>query len=163
MIVRLLLVPEYREVTGFLPFDLQSPLSPVMIGVELGAFEKGAAAQIYRIFAGVDFAAGLFIAFLFSALWAWIFTKAPTRVFDFLKRGGILMMPAYVVVLDAITKVGYARILGFDAPGYGEIIAFCATVHRLKFALIDIRNYVTVAFLLIAAIALLRRFRNAGR
>ncbi len=153
----LVLAPQYREITGFAPFDLQSRLSPFMIGVELGAFEKAAAAGIYRIFAGVDFAAGIVTALLFSVFWTWIFTKAPARMFDFLKRGGVLMLPAYAVVLDAITKVGYARLLGgLNGPGYAETIEFCATVHRLKFALIDIRNVVTLALLVIAAIGLWR-------
>ena len=67
------------------------------------------------------------------------------------------MLPFYVVILDAVTKVGYMRLLGgLAGPSYAATIELCATVHRLKFALIDIRNYATLALVLIAAISLLR-------
>lgn len=157
LLARAYLVPIYREITGFVPFELQSQLSKFMIAVELGAFEKGAASEIYRVFAAVDFAAGIFSALLFSALWVWLFAKAPSRVFGYLKRGGIAFLPFYVVVLDVITKVGYTRLLGeLDSASFAATIELCAAVHRLKFALVDIRNYATIALLLIAAVSLLR-------
>jgi hypothetical protein len=157
---RLYVVPIYREITGFVPFDLQSRLSKFMIAVELGAFDKGAAADIYRVFAALDFGAGIFTALLFAASWNWIFAKAPTRTFRLLTRGGIVLLPAYVVMLDAVAKVGYLRVLGdLSGPSYAATIEFCVAVHGLKFALIDIRNYGTLAIIVIAAATLVRRRR----
>jgi hypothetical protein len=154
----LLLVPPYREITGFAPFDLQFPLSQVMIGIELGAFAKNAAAWAYTHFAIAHFAFGLATAVLFALAWAWLFEKCPTRMFGFFMRGGILMLPFYVVLLDAVEKAGFSRLLsGAAAQSYSATIEFCVTVHRLKFALADIRNYVTLAIVVIVGITLLRR------
>jgi len=161
LLARFALAPVYRDLTGFLPFDLQVPLSRFMIGVELGAFDGASAISAYVIFAAIHFAFGIAVAALFTLLWAWLFSLTSSRVFAFLKRGGILMVPWYVVIVDLLGKVGFYRLLGgLQWPAYALTIELCAPLHRFKFAMADIRNYVTIAFVLIVVVDIVRR-RNA--
>jgi len=165
LVENLSLVPAYREITGFVPFDLQFPLSNFMIGVELGAFNKAAALDVYKVFAAVDVVYMAAVAAMFTLLWIWLFSLVPLRFFTFLKRGGILMIPTYVVVLDIVTKTGFFRLLqGLSGEDFTDTIEFCTIVHRLKYAVIDIRNYVTIAFVLVAVtyVILRRRARRDG-
>ena len=150
---RLALSANYRGITGFLPFDLQFPLSAFMVAVELGAFDKGVALSSYAYFAIVDIAFVLATAWLFTLYWTWLFIKSPTRLFTFLVRGGIQLLPSYIVVLDLAAKAGFFRVLGSPAGHSSSAgIEFTIAVHRLKYAVIDIRNLLTVAFLLAIAL-----------
>lgn len=163
LVERTTLIPAYREITGFTPFDLQAPLSHVMIGVELGAFEERAARGAYSAFAAVDFALGVATAAMFTFLWMWLFEKAPSRIFAFLKRGGTLMVPTYAVVLDMAAKLGFYRLLqGLSGEALADTIEFCATIHRLHIALADIRNILTAVFLALATGVIVRRLRGRG-
>ena len=161
LVVSLLLIPAYREVTGFIPFDAQARLSHFMIGVELGAVDKGKATQIYALFAAVDVVYAAATAWLFILFWSWLFAMAPTRLFAFLMRGGILLVPFYVFILDVIAKVGFFRLVrGLDDSAYAAAVDFSVMVHRLGFALRDLRSYLTMAFLLAIAIGFLLRRRR---
>lgn len=163
LVERASLIPAYREITGFAPFDLQKPLSQVMIGIELGAFEERTAIGAYAAFAAVDFVRGAALAAMLTFLWMWMFEKAPTKAFTFLKRGGILMLPSYVVSLDMAAKVGLYRLLqGLNGNALTETIAFCATVHRLQLAVADIRDILAAAFLGVAAAVAVKRLRKSG-
>ena len=157
------LAPAYRELTGFLPFDLQYPLSRFMIGVELGAFDGANAIKSYVVFAAVHFAFGIAVAAVFTLLWAWLFSMTSSRVIAFLRRGGILMVPWYVVIVDLLGKVGFFRLLGGLAwPDHATAVELCAPLHRFKFAMMDIRNYVTIALVLVVVVDVVMR-KNAGR
>ncbi len=154
LVARLALAQHYRGFTGFTPFDLQHPLSVFMMAVELGAFDEGTATVAYLFFAVVDFAFVIATAWLFTLFWTWLFVRSPTRLSGFLVRGGILLLPSYVVVLDLAAKAGFVRLLaGLEGQSYAATMEFCATVHRLKFAVIDIRNGLTAALLILVVIA----------
>lgn len=151
LLVRLVLIPAYQDVTGFIPFDAQPRLSQVMIGIELGAFAKGAATDAYTLFAMGDIVRGMAVAWFFTLVWAWLFAKAPSRLFGFLARGGIFLVPTYVVILDVAAKLGFYRLLlGLSDPDYSAVANFSVTAHRLSFALADLRLYLTAGFILIA-------------
>ena len=161
LVVSLLLIPAYREVTGFIPFEAQPRLSHFMIGVELGAVDKGKATHIYALFAAVDVVYAAATAWLFTLFWNWLFTMAPTRLFAFLTRGGILLVPFYVFILDVVAKVGFFQLVrGLDDSAYAAAVDFSVLVHRFGFALRDLRNYLTVAFPLAVAIGFLLRRRR---
>lgn len=163
LVERVTLIPAYREITGFEPFDLQTPLSHVMIGIELGAFDERLAAGPYTAFAAVDFALTVAIAAMFTFLWMWLFAKAPNRLFAFLKRGGIMLMPTYVVILDMAAKVAFYRLLqGLSGEALTETIEFSATIHRLHMAVADIRNILTAVFAALVTAAVVRRLRGRG-
>lgn len=162
LVVSLLLIPAYREVTGFIPFDAQDRLSHFMVGVELGAVDKGKATQIYALFAAVDTLYAVATAWLFTLFWSWLFDMAPTRLFAFLTRGGILMVPFYVLILDVVAKAGFFRLVrGLDDAAYAVTVDFAVMIHRLGFALRDLRNYLTVAFLVAIAVGFLLRRRRS--
>ena len=163
LVERVSLILAYRAITGFAPFDLQTPLSQVMIGIELGAFEERAAIGAYAAFAAVDFMLGVALAAMFTFLWMWLFEKAPTKAFTFLKRGGILMLPSYVVILDMAAKVGFYRLLqGLGGEALAETIEFCATVHRLHLAVADIRDIMAAVFVGVAAAVAAKRLRKSA-
>ena len=158
LVSHFVLVPAYHDVSGFAPFDVQFPLSPFAIAVELGGYAEGSATDAYLLFAVVDFAFAVAAAWLFTAAWVWLFSKVPTRLFAFLMRGGIFMVPFYAVVLDLAAKVGFFRLVrGLTGPSYAATIEFCTTVHRFESALLDMRYYLTAAFLLTGATELLMR------
>jgi len=158
---RFVFAENYRAQTGFLPFDLQFPLTQFMIGIELGAFKRGTATSAYVAFVAANLAYIVALAWFFTALWMWIFTKQPNRVFHFLTRGGILMMPTYIVVMDIAAKVCFYMIVeGHRTDLYADIVAVAVTIHRLKFAVIDIRDYLTLGFLAAAALSILHKRRT---
>jgi hypothetical protein len=158
--VKFALIPPYESMTGYVPFDAQPRLSQFMVGVELGAFAKGEATGAYALFAAGDALSAAASAWLFMLFWTWLFAEVPTRLFAFLSRGGIIMMPLYVLVLDVAAKVAFFRLVnGLEEPAYAATVDFSVFVHRLAVALADIRNAVTAALVLIAAVSLLlKRF-----
>jgi hypothetical protein len=158
LISHLVLAPAYREVSGFAPFDVQFPLSPFAIAVELGGYAEKSATAAYTLFAAVDFAYQLAMACLVTLVWVWLFAKVPIPIFAFLKRGGILLVPFYGVTLDLAAKIGFFRLVGgLAGSSYATTVDFCASAHRLESALIDIRYYLTAVFLLIVALRFLLR------
>jgi hypothetical protein len=164
LIVRFALIPAYRDITGFVPFDAHARLSRVMIGIELGAFPQGAATGVYIVFALVDIARAAAAAWLFVLAWRWLFEYFPARLSGFLSRGGILLVPVYVVALDIAAKVGFFRLLeSGSVAAHTALVDFSVMAHRMGFALADARNYLTVGFILIAAIGFWRRMRAARR
>jgi len=164
LIVRFALIPAYRDITGFVPFDAHARLSRVMIGIELGAFPQGAATGAYAVFALVDAARAVAVAWLFVLAWRWLFDYFPARLFGFLARGGILLVPVYVVALDVAAKVGFYRVLeSGSVSAQIALVDFCVMAHRMGLALADARNYLTAGFMLIAAIGFWRRYRAPRR
>ncbi|MBY0509520.1 MAG: hypothetical protein K2P94_05150 [Rhodospirillaceae bacterium] len=154
--VQFALIPPYEAITGYLPFDAQPRLSQFMVGVELGAFAKGTATMAYVMYAIGDALADMATAWLFVLFWHGLFEKIPTRLFAFLARGGILLVPLYVLAMDLAAKAGFFRLLnGVEGPSYAATADFSVTVHRLAMVLADLRNYLTAAFVVIAIVSLL--------
>jgi hypothetical protein len=161
LVSRYIAVPIYRDVAGFTPFDVQESLSRFMIAFELGAIGKDAATGAYVLFALVDAPAVLATAWFFAVFWTWLFIKNRTRLFSFLMRGGIIMLPFYVVVLDFAAKVAFFRLLrGLAGDSYGATVDFAVMAHRLKFAFIDLRDYLSVALLVASVFAVFLRRRR---
>jgi hypothetical protein len=157
-IVRYAVIPPYLDVVGFIPFDAQPRLSHIMVGIELSAFRRGVPADVYLLFAIVDFLSAAATACAFTIGWIWLFARVPNRIFAFLKRGGILLLPSYVLLLDAIMKVAFYRLVGgIDSGAYAAGIEFAVMVHRLGSALTDVRNYLTAAFVIAAVTGLILR------
>jgi hypothetical protein len=160
VLARLVLSEAYRAQTTFLPFDLQFPLTQFMIAIELGVFKRGTATAAYAAFAAADLVYAVAVAWFFTGLWVWLFAAQPSRLFHFLKRGGILMLPWYIVAMDAANKIGFYLIVdGRWMESYGEIVNVVVTVHRLKFAMSDIRDYLTLGFLVVAGLSVLQKMR----
>jgi hypothetical protein len=158
LVVQFVVIPPYREITGFIPFDAQPRLSHVMVGIELGAVAKGTAAGAYVVFALVDALSAAATAWAFTLGWVLLFALAPNRIFAFLTRGGIMMIPLYVLALDLVAKVGFFRLVsGLDGPDYSAAIDFSVLTHRLELAMTDLRNYLTAGFLLMAMTGMVLR------
>ncbi len=145
----------FRGVAGFEPFDLQASLSRNMLAIELGTMDKGAATGFYIPFMVIDEMFAVASAFAYALFWAWLFAKVPTRVFYFLSQGGILLTPFAAIFCDLAAKGGFVRLLhGLSGPAYAATIEFSVTAHRLKYAFVDLRNYLSLAFVLVACISL---------
>jgi hypothetical protein len=156
LLSRFVMAAVFTSAAGFVPFDLQSPLNRYAIAIQLGTIEKGSAVMFYAPFAVVDVLSAFTAAWFYAVFWAWLFAKVPNRVFAFFASGGILLTPFVAVGFDLAAKAGFARLIaGLTGPSYAAAIAFSADANRLKFAFIDLRNYLTLAFLLIALTALI--------
>jgi hypothetical protein len=161
LVSRYAAVPMYRGIVGFTPFDAQPSLSRIMVAVELGASGNVSATSAYLLFAAIDAVAVAAAAWLFAALWMWLFVRVPTRLFAFLMRGGIVLLPFYVVALDMMAKVAFFRLVrGLSGESYAATIEFAVAVHRLKFAFVDVRNYLTAALLFATVLAVFLRRRQ---
>jgi hypothetical protein len=152
---RLFLSSAFRSVTGFVPFDLQFPLGRQAIAIQLGALGKGVAAQAYVPFAIADALLALAAAWAIALLWLWIFHKAPNRLFVFLSRGGIFLVPVTAGVLDIAENVEFYRLIhGLSGPAYADTIEMTTSVHALKSAFVYVRDYLTAAVVLVGLLTL---------
>ena len=63
-----------------------------------------------------------------------------------------------MLILDLVGKAGFFRLVsGLDGDAYTDTIDFSVTVHRLAFALTDVRNALTAAFVLAAVTEMVLR------
>ena len=155
LLSRFVMAAIFREVAGFEPFDLQAPLSRNMLAIELGTMDKGTAMGFYIPFMAIDVLFAVASAFVYALFWGWLFAKVPTRLFAFLRQGGILLAPFAAIFCDLAAKGGFVRLLhGLSGPAYAAAIEFSVTAHRFKYAFVDLRNYLSVAFVLVACISL---------
>lgn len=157
VLLRVVLVPYFKSATGFVPFDMQFPLSHYTIPIQLGAYGN-AAAGAYLPFLMVDLLLASISAGALMLLWGWLF-RAPSAAFGFFERGGIFLVPIYTLVCDVCENVAFARLVARSLAGeaYADAIQFAVIVHRLRGALLDLQVILTVTFVIIFAVACLRR------
>ena len=148
----------FRSAVGFVPFDIQPRLNREMVVIQLGAMPVDRALLPYALFALGDVVVAIVIALFITALWSWMFRKAPNRVFAVVAGGGILIFPAIAALMEIAEHILVFRLI---ANGNGAALARLADLtvmlHGLKNAFVDARVGLTVAFGLIALIVLWRR------
>lgn len=157
LMLRAVLVPYFRSATGFVPFDMQFPLSHYTIPIQLGAYSTAAAAA-YLPFLMVDLLLATVSAGALMLLWGWLF-RVSSPVFAFFERGGIFLVPIYTLICDVGENVAFARLVarGLAGEAYSDAIQIAVIVHRLRGALLDLQVILTVTFVIVFAIACLRR------
>jgi hypothetical protein len=152
-----LLIPHFQAVTSFKPFDVQFPLTRHMIAIQLGAYEE-AAGPAYFPFLMVDTLLAFVSAGALMLLWAWLFRQYRTRVFSFLERGAVILIPAYTLACDFAENIAFARLIGgLSGESYASTIQFAVTVHNIRGALLDLQVILTVVFVILFALAASKR------
>ncbi|MBL8644484.1 MAG: hypothetical protein JNK21_11175 [Rhodospirillaceae bacterium] len=159
LIFNLVLTPIYQSVSaGFVPFDLQFPLSQEMIVIQLGAMTP-ATPRAYLNFAVLDFAFPLFGAAFFILLWAWLVNKSTSGALRGVYRRGWWIWALFPAVCDLAENVAFLSILFSHPIILPDTLEFAIDVHRGKMVFMAIAQAITVAVVLAAGIAYLRRPR----
>lgn len=145
------LVPYFRDVTGFVPFDVQFPLTRFMMAIQLGAYHSPAAARVaYLPFLVIDVLYAFASAASLMFLWTWLFMRQPNQIFDFLERGAVVLVPAYTLICDVGENIAFAWLVG-DRSGEGHPIGFwlAEVIHGVRGALLDLQMILTGVFVII--------------
>ncbi len=159
---RLYVVRVFFAATGFIPFDLQAALKPPTIAIQLGAYQSPGVERLYSAFAVVDAMFAVAVAAAVALSWLWLSARAPNRLFDFLMRGGVIVLPVISGTLDVIENVGFHRLIGgLKGESYADTIQLTATLHQVKTASIYVRDFLTVVF--VGVTLLLLWWRRAAR
>ncbi len=147
------LIPNFQAATTFKPFDVQSPLTRYMIAIQLGAYED-AAAPAYLPFILVDTLLAFVSAAALMLLWSWLFAAQSTRVFTFLERGLVVLVPVYTLLCNIAENIAFARLIGgLPAESYVGTLEFAVTIHSVHTAFLDLQMILTVVFVVLFALA----------
>ncbi|MGE4062439.1 MAG: hypothetical protein AB7E79_03635 [Rhodospirillaceae bacterium] len=147
------LIPHFQAATTFKPFDVQFPLTKYMIAIQLGAYEETAAAA-YLPFVVVDLLLALVSTAALMLLWAWLFRAQPNRLFAFLERGAIFLLPVYTLACDIAENVAFARLIGgLAGANYAGTIDFAVMIHGVRGALLDLQVILTVVFVILYSLS----------
>lgn len=157
----LVLVPQYQRASGgFVPFDLQVPLTQGMIAIQRGAFSDGTLAAYLR-FAAADTLFPPAAALVLILLWAGLVGRAGhARLVRWYDEG--LWLAALIPMLfDWAENVLFIRIVAAAEP-LPEVFDLAVAVHRAKDFALSLTAAITVALAVGAALGWLRR-RRADR
>ncbi len=148
LIFNLVLTPIYQSVSaGFVPFDLQFPLSLEMIVIQLGAMTD-ATPNAYLGFAILDFAFPLFGAVFFILFWAWLVNKSRSPALVGLYHRGWWIFALFPCFCDWAENVAFLLILFSHPIIRPEAMMFAIDVHKGKMVFMAIAQAMTVALLI---------------
>ncbi len=148
LIFNLVLTPIYQSVSaGFVPFDLQFPLSIEMIVIQLGAMTD-ATPKAYLNFAILDFAFPLFGASFFILFWAWLATKSRSPALVGLYRRGWWIFALFPCFCDWAENVAFLQILFAHPLIQPDTMDFAIKVHKGKMMFMAVAQAMTVALLI---------------
>jgi len=144
--------------TGFVPLDLQFPLKPQTVAIQLGAYTGSDVERLYSAFALVDAMFAVAMAAAVTLSWLWLSVRTPNPLFASMKRGGLFLVPLVAGLLDVAENVGFHRLIaGVHGEAYANTIQFTTTLHDVKASLIYIRDVVTIGFVGLTLLLLWRR------
>ncbi|MDX2225206.1 MAG: hypothetical protein SFV21_20785 [Rhodospirillaceae bacterium] len=157
-----LLVPQYQRATGgFVPFDLQVPLTQEMIGIQRGAFSEETLSAYLR-FAATDFLFPPAAAVTLILLWAWLVNRAGVAKLVRWYDDGLWLAALIPMALDLAENVLFTRIIAAPVP-LPATVDLAVSVHRAKDFALSLTAAVTVALAVGAALGWFRRRRSAER
>ena len=158
-LIDLIAVPAFRRVaSGFVPFNLQNPLSAVMVAFERGALGPGTASRYFR-FAALQGLYGLVYAWFTILLWCWLSARSPHTLADRVMTYGVLALPVLGAVLGMVESVLFMKlIVANPRDPQHDLTVTALAIHRAKFV-IDTLTYAFTAAFIVTAIAgkLMRR------
>ena len=155
------LIPNFQAATTFKPFDVQVPLTRYMIAIQLGAYHP-TAAPAYLPFVLVDTLLSFVSAAALMLLWSWLFRTQPTRVFAFLERGFVVLVPVYTLICNVIENIAFARLIGgVSGEAYARTVEFAVTIHSVHNAFLDLQMILTIVFVILFALAAGTKARSA--
>jgi hypothetical protein len=152
--------PAFIEATdGLRPFDLNRGITAETMYAEL-PFYTDDSRRIYLWFSLADYVYPAAAAAFFCLLWAWIFRRFPSGMFERLVAGGILFFPLVFMLIDYLENAGF--LLAIFAYPETEL----PTVAWLAGMLKGIKSYflysAAILSLVFAAIAVWQRLRRSG-
>ncbi len=156
LIFNLILTPVYQSVSaGFVPFDLQFPLSREMIVIQLGAM-TAATPKAYLNFAILDFVFPIFGAAFLILYWAWLAQKSLSPALKGIYRRGWWIWALFPCVCDLGENVAFLSILFSHPLIQPDTIEFAIIVHRAKNVFLAIAQFITLCAMLAAGVARVR-------
>jgi hypothetical protein len=155
------LTPAFQEAThGLRPFDLNFGITAEGVYRDLPSYTDRSR-MIYVWFAFVDYVYPAAAAAFFALLWAWMFNKAPNRVFDRLTRAGILGVPFLFALADWLENAGFLFVIFAYPAEYPAIANLAGTLKQTK-PLIELAVVALTLVFAVATVWLSRRRRHAG-
>jgi hypothetical protein len=154
------LTPMYQNVSaGFVPFDLQFPLTREMIIIQLGAM-SGASPSAYMRFAAVDMAFPVIGAALTVLFWGWLVVKSGSATLTAAFQRGWWIWAVFPAVCDLSENVLFLRIIAAHPEPALEAIELAIPVHRGKLVFLSINQIITGGLIVVTLVMRLRRKQN---
>jgi len=149
--------PMYQSVAaGFVPFDLQFPLTREMIIIQLGATSDGALAA-YTRFAVVDTFFPVIAAVFTILLWGWLVQKSDARILVAAYERGWWIWALFPAVCDLSENYFFLKILSTYPEPALDAIESVIPLHRGKLVFLSINQAATVALIVVTVVMRLRR------
>ncbi|MBL8629729.1 MAG: hypothetical protein JNM81_08885 [Rhodospirillaceae bacterium] len=156
LIFNLILTPMYQTVSaGFVPFDLQFPLTREMIVIQLGAMSE-LTPKAYLNFAILDFAFPFFGATFFVLFWAWLVAKSRSAMLTGFYRRGWWIWAIFPCLCDWAENVAFLSILFAHPIIQPDTLGFAIDAHKAKMVFMAIAQAMSVALLIGSGLARLR-------
>jgi len=153
----LILTPMYQAVSaGFVPFDLQYPLTREMIIIQLGAMSERSAGA-YLNFALLDMFFPPIATWFTVLLWAWLVGKSGSKTLVEAFQRGWWMWAVFPCLCDWAENAAFLTIiLGHPEP-MPRAIEAAVDVHRAKMLFLTVIQTLTAGLVIVVAIMRLRR------
>ena len=150
------LTPMYQAVSsGFVPFDLQFPLTREMIIIQLGAMGPGSFAA-YARFTAVDMAFPMIASTFMLLLWAWLVQKSGSEMLRGAFERGWWIWAVFPAVCDLTENFFFLQIFATYPEPALDAIEIAVDVHRGKLAFLTISQGITVGLAVMTALMQLR-------
>lgn len=144
----LILTPTYQAVSaGFVPFDLQFPLSRESIVIQFGAMSE-ASLRAYINFALIDFIFPPLGAAFLVLFWAWLVQKGGSPILIGFYRRGWWVWAIFPCLCDWAENVTFLSLFLARPAIDPDMLELAVDVHRAKFVFLAIAQSVTVALVL---------------
>ena len=152
--------PHYQAVSsGFVPFDMQFPLSREMIIIQLGAMTDAAPAA-YVLFAAADMPFPLIASALTILFWAWLVTKSGSPALLGAFQRGWWIWGLFPAICDLGENVFFLGIILKHPEPMLSWIEKAIYVHRGKAAFLAMNQAATIALMIVTAVMWVRGKRS---
>jgi hypothetical protein len=156
-----LLVPAYREAAaGFVPLDMQYPLTPFMIAIQRGAFDI-AVHGAYLRFACLNIIFAMTFAVFLCLLWSWLAAQVPNTFAPHALNYGLLLLPPVQALVSVADTVCLAQLVFAESHDPLHALTDATLqVHRVRYLLTTVTDAVTLG---LVALVVIIRFRGRGQ
>lgn len=152
------ITPAFQNATnGLRPLDLNFGIDADVIYRDLPAYTDRSR-SLYVGFAIADYVYPAAAAVFFALLWAWMFTKVPSHLFDRLTAVGILIIPFLFALVDWLENAGFLFVVFSYPTEYPAVANTAGTLKKIK-PFIELS--VVILTIVFAAIAIWRSRRRA--
>jgi hypothetical protein len=126
------LAPAFQQATGGLrPFDLNFGISAESMYRDLPAYTDQAR-WIYLGFAAADYVYPAAAATFFALLWAWMFRRVSSRLFDRLAAAGMLGFPFLFALIDWLENAGFLFVTFSYPAEYPGVATLAGSLKAIK-------------------------------